>query len=192
MPVIKQSPFRCHVTKWQNCTKCSLCQNRTNTVFTRGTVPCDVLFIGEGPGASEDILGKPFIGPAGKLLDDLIFDATGILPQCQKTATVKIAFTNLVSCLPDTIDGKLDKPSDLQIEACAPRLKEFVKICHPSIVICVGKLATDRVSRDSENCQFFDILHPSVILQMDISRKGLAIKRTVEVIKKAFDSLTPF
>lgn len=160
-------------------------------VFARGTIPCDVLFIGEAPGASEDVLRKPFIGPAGKLLDDLIFDATGILTQ--KQVGTRIAFTNLVICLPDSVEGKIQPPNEIAVKACAPRLVEFITLCEPSIVILTGKLTTEWFPSDKfPDVLKFEIIHPSAILQMDISRKGLAIKRTTEMIKKAFDSLVPF
>lgn len=186
------TPLQRHFVSWQNCIKCHLCDNRTFTVFSRGTVPCDVLFIGEAPGASEDVLKKPFIGPAGKLFDELIFDSTGIDTHDQKV--VKIAFSNLVLCLPDTVDGKLGKPSEDAITSCAPRLQQFIKICKPSIIVCVGNIATQWVPKTQiwPNLQYFDILHPSAILQMDISRRGLAVRRTVEKLQEIFNSLVPF
>lgn len=54
------------------CTKCQLCQTRTNVVFGVGNQEADVMFIGEGPGQQEDLQGQPFVGPAGKLLDDMM------------------------------------------------------------------------------------------------------------------------
>ena len=54
------------------CTKCQLCQGRTNVVFGVGKRDADILFIGEGPGEQEDLQGEPFVGPAGKLLDDML------------------------------------------------------------------------------------------------------------------------
>ena len=192
MPIPKKtSPYRRHVAKWESCVACPLCTNRSKTVFTRGSVPCDVLFIGEAPGPSEDVIGKPFIGPAGKFLDELIFDATYI-NTLKQTAT-KIAFTNLVACLPESVEDKIQPPNEVAIKKCYPRLKEFVTICNPSIVILTGKLASDFFPRKQfPNISFFEILHPASILGLDTSCRGLAIKRTVDMIKKAFDSLCPF
>lgn len=71
-PGASLSLFQLHVREWENCTRCPLCETRRNIVLSRGKVPCDVLFIGEGPGESEDVLGAPFVGPAGHLLDHII------------------------------------------------------------------------------------------------------------------------
>lgn len=61
-----------HVAKWKNCDLCPLHKQRNRICIARGTVPCDVLFVGEAPGPSEDAIGQPFVGPAGKLLDQII------------------------------------------------------------------------------------------------------------------------
>ena len=55
-----------------DCTKCGLCETRHNVVFGIGREDADVLFVGEGPGEQEDLKGEPFVGPAGKLLDDML------------------------------------------------------------------------------------------------------------------------
>ncbi|MBQ2893443.1 MAG: uracil-DNA glycosylase, partial [Oscillospiraceae bacterium] len=56
----------------QNCTRCGLCESRKNVVFGVGNPNADILFVGEGPGEQEDLQGQPFVGPAGKLLDDML------------------------------------------------------------------------------------------------------------------------
>jgi DNA polymerase len=58
-----------HVERWKDCMACGLCRQRYRICLGRGTVPCDVLFIGEAPGAVENAQGLPFVGPAGQLLD---------------------------------------------------------------------------------------------------------------------------
>ena len=55
----------------KSCTRCGLCETRHNVVFGVGNVNADVMFVGEGPGEQEDLRGEPFVGPAGKLLDDI-------------------------------------------------------------------------------------------------------------------------
>jgi len=56
----------------KNCTNCGLCEGRHNVVFGVGKKDADILFVGEGPGEQEDLQGEPFVGPAGKLLDDML------------------------------------------------------------------------------------------------------------------------
>ncbi len=76
----------------KKCTKCGLCQNRTNTVFGVGNENADIMFIGEGPGADEDREGEPFVGKAGKLMNQA-FQGLGISRE-------KIYIANIVKCRP--------------------------------------------------------------------------------------------
>jgi uracil-DNA glycosylase len=116
------TPFQEHCTKWANGCGATECSFRgTRRVFARGKLPCDVLFLGEAPGESENALGIPFIGIAGKQLDKVVSKAV--------PSSLRVAFSNMVSCIPREVSGaKAEQPSDEQIKACAPRLQEFVKI----------------------------------------------------------------
>lgn len=130
------SPYQAHVKKWENCTNCHLHDRRQHTVFSRGDIPCDLLFCGESPGASEDLIGTPFIGPSGKLQDYCVRQALTRLDN----PPVRIAYTNLLLCIPLDENGEKEKqPPDECVEACAPRLQEFVRIANPRLVIAVGK-----------------------------------------------------
>ncbi len=75
-----------HVEKWKSCTLCNLCDHRKHPALYKGSLPCDVLLIGEGPGTSEDVFGKPFVGPSGLMLDDQL-KVSGL-------ADFKLGFTN--------------------------------------------------------------------------------------------------
>ena len=94
MSKIKLTPYQQHVAKWKNCEQCDLHCHRKRVVLCRGTVPCKILFVGEAPGASEDVVGKPFMGPAGKLLDSMLEEA-GF-----NEGPVSYAMTNLTACIP--------------------------------------------------------------------------------------------
>ena len=69
------TPYIKHREKWKDCTRCLLHEHRRKIVLCRGKIPADVLFVGEAPGESEDVLGSPFVGPAAQLLDSLIEQA---------------------------------------------------------------------------------------------------------------------
>lgn len=173
-----------HVAKWSNCTACDLCKTRRKVVLARGSIPCDVLFCGEGPGPSEDVLGKPFTGPAGKLLDHIVEVAlTGY--------GVTWAFTNLVCCLPQNTETgkKFDEPPEYAIKACARRLTEFIDICDPKLIVRVGQLAAKKVLWNGQR-KVLDIVHPAAILRADISQKELAVRRCIVQISDAVASLT--
>lgn len=101
------SRWKRHKLKWSKCRECELCETRKQVVLASGSLPCDVLFVGEAPGVSENNLGTPFIGPAGKLLRAQI-EAAGM------TGSYKTAFTNLIACIPLGPDGrKIHEPHNL-------------------------------------------------------------------------------
>lgn len=133
--------YQRHRKKWIDCKRCDLCESRTKVVLgpqKHGRIPAPILFIGEAPGASEDVIGYPFIGPAGKLLDIIIERAID--------GQHDYAMTNLIACIPKDDEGKKTKePPDYAIKECQPRLIEFINMCSPDLIVCVGKLATKYV-----------------------------------------------
>lgn len=180
-----------HVSSWKDCTKCGLHGVRQNVVFGRGSVPCDVVFVGQAPGRSENVLGTPFIGPAGREMDNIIKDALAATPQ------VKFALTNLVGCIP--LVGGVEKEPDIDsIKACAPRLVEFVSLASPSLIVCVGrladthtspwyKLATKLLDPEGKPIPRVAITHPSAILKAQTSQQGFMRRRCVIAIRDAVE-----
>ena len=174
-----------HKLKWKDCDKCSLCSQRTNVVLARGHIPAPILFAGEAPGNSEDILAKPFVGPAGHLLDFIIDKAIdGQFDYC---------LTNLVCCIPKGEDGaKTAEPPKEAILACAPRLRELVELVAPQLIIRVGSLATKWVHKclkcEEQDYMWCDIVHPAAILRAE-SQKNLMIKRSIVQIESAIEEL---
>lgn len=185
------TPYQKHKRKWSNCERCDLCQKRKHVVLARGRVPADILLIGEAPGASEDVLAKPFCGPAGKLMDHIINRALDGQSYC---------LTNLVACIPRGDGGKkIAEPPEYAIEECAPRLQEMIDLCSPYLIVCVGKLAVKWVTKLSAPSSsahvahsYVEIIHPAAILRMDVSQKSLAIQRTIVTLADAVDELPPF
>ena len=178
--------YQAHRQRWEDCTACPLHRGRTQVVLARGHLPADVLFLGEAPGASEDILGRPFVGPAGKLLDDITSTA---LP-----SHITTAYTNLVACIPrDEQATKIAEPPKQAIQACHPRLTELVQLCGPQLVVCVGALATKYMADEGlDDCTVISIIHPAAILRMDISQRGLARQRVMVALEDAATELAPF
>ena len=117
----------------QGCTRCGLCQRRQHVVMGEGNVQAEVMFIGEGPGQVEDETGRPFVGPAGQLLDRML-EAIGL-----DRSQVYIA--NIVKCRPP---GNR-QPSDEEAEACIPYLREQFKLIRPKIIVCLGRTAAMHV-----------------------------------------------
>lgn len=185
--------FSLHVAEWKDCTACPLHQNRTKIVLSRGKVPCDVMFLGEAPGPSENVLGMPFVGPAGKLLDLMIGRA---MPTGEDgKPRYRTLFTNLVACMPVDEDGnKVAEPEDDEVLKCSVRLKQLVNIAKPKMIVCVGSLARDwtdpRAKRKIEfdrEIPHVDIVHPAYILRQNVANQGLMVKRCVITIQDAID-----
>lgn len=115
------------------CKKCPLHKTKTNYVPGEGTISPEIMFIGEGPGETEDKFGRPFIGKAGQLLEKII-DKMGYSRE-----TVFIG--NIVKCRPP---NNRDPQKD-EVEACLPFLKDQIKILDPKVIVCLGKVALNNL-----------------------------------------------
>lgn len=155
-----------------SCTGCGLCETRHNVVFGIGREDTDVLFVGEGPGEQEDLQGEPFVGPAGKLLDDML----SIL-DLDRTSNCYIA--NIVKCRPP----RNRDPLETEQEACIGYLRNQVALIKPKIIVCLGRIAAKklidpdfRITR--QHGQWFRrgdfwmmaTFHPSALLR-DVSKR---------------------
>ena len=116
------------------CTKCGLCRGRTNTVFGVGDEQAKWLFIGEGPGRNEDLRGEPFVGQAGKLLDNMLL-AMGL----KRGANAYIA--NIVKCRPTDDGGRDRPPTPQEAAACMPYLERQIALIQPTVLVALGKTA---------------------------------------------------
>jgi DNA polymerase len=113
------------------CTRCSLSEGRTQVVFADGSPNADLMLVGEGPGAQEDIQGVPFVGRSGKLLDRLLIEEVGI----ERSACY---IANVVKCRPP---GNRDPKPD-EIAACRPYLEEQVELVDPAVIVTLGNFAS--------------------------------------------------
>lgn len=119
----------------QDCRECSLCETRTNVVFGDGSRTAEIMFVGEGPGAHEDEQGVPFVGKAGQLLDDML-----AIIGLDRTM---VYIANIVKCRPP----QNRDPQPAESEACMPWLREQFRILQPKIVVCLGRIAAQRMIR---------------------------------------------
>ncbi|MDR2673006.1 MAG: uracil-DNA glycosylase [Coriobacteriales bacterium] len=120
------------------CRRCELCETRTTIVFGVGNPTTQVMFIGEAPGKQEDLGAEPFIGAAGKLLNELLGIA-GL-----KRSEVYIA--NVLKCRPPHNADPLPH----QIEACTPFLREQVRSISPVVLVTLGRFATQFILRTDQ------------------------------------------
>jgi uracil-DNA glycosylase len=152
------------------CTLCKLAGGRTQVVFGVGKSDAPLMFVGEGPGAQEDLQGEPFVGRAGQLLTQLI-EGIGLT-----RADVYIA--NVVKCRPP---GNRDPQPD-EIEACAPWLDRQLGLVQPRVIVTLGNFATKLLlstkegitklrgtefgfTRAGHDAVLIPTLHPSAVLR---------------------------
>ncbi|MEM2929718.1 MAG: uracil-DNA glycosylase [Thermoproteota archaeon] len=119
-----------------NCTRCRLSEGRTNVVFGEGDLKTSVMLIGEAPGFNEDREGRPFVGQAGKFLNETLLKAAGL-----ERSSVYV--TNVVKCRPP---GNRE-PTDDEIEACFPYLSVQMRLIRPKLIVTLGNVATNTLFR---------------------------------------------
>jgi DNA polymerase len=149
------------------CRRCPLHEKRNHTVFGEGDPAADLLFVGEGPGADEDRLGRPFVGKAGRLLDDIIEKGMGLRRE-------QVFIANVVKCRPP---GNRN-PEPVEIAACTPYLHAQIDLIRPKVIVALGKFAAQTLLEtkspiSSLRGRFFDYrgiklmptFHPSYLLR---------------------------
>lgn len=184
-----EGAFVDHTVDWGQCVKCRIGTLAKQHVFARGVLPCDVLFLGEAPGPTEDMTGVPFSGRAGKVFAQFVTHLNqGWFMSLPGHKQLKMAFdglrgvggealrwavTNTVLCQPvDESGGPFRAPSPEEKTNCCPRLDEFIAtIAKPKAIICLGRQASDAAPfweiKTSTGIPFVEIRHPSYI-----ARKG--------------------
>jgi len=148
------------------CRKCALADTRTNVVFGGGNPNAEVMFIGEGPGEQEDLQGEPFVGRAGKLLDDMLS-----LIDLDRT---NIYIANMVKCRPP----KNRDPLNIEQEACVGYLRSQVALMRPKIIVCLGRISAMKLIREDfkisqehgqwtekAGVQMMALYHPAALLR---------------------------
>ena len=166
-----------------NCQKCKLCKDRTNIVFGVGNKNADIMFIGEGPGADEDREGEPFVGKAGKLMNQA-FLGIGINRE-------NIYIANIVKCRPPNNRN----PEDDEAKACLNYLRNQVMCIKPKIIVLLGSVATQNIlgkeykitsSRgkwiEKKGIKYMPTFHPAALLRDE--NKKIDFWCDLEEIKK--------
>jgi uracil-DNA glycosylase len=139
------------------CTKCPLHKSRTNFVFGVGNPNADVMVVGEGPGADEDAKGEPFVGRAGKLLNEIL--------KAINFQREEVYIANVVKSRPP---GNRT-PTSEEMEACLPYLKKQIELIKPKLILCLGLTAAQGLLKKRESLtkmrgQIFDYLNAKVMV----------------------------
>lgn len=168
------------------CVRCGLCETRHNVVFGVGDECADILFVGEGPGEQEDLRGEPFVGPAGKLLDDMLS-----IIDLYRGENCYIC--NIVKCRPPHNRDPLETEQD----ACIGYLRNQVALVKPKIIVCLGRIAAKRLIDPDyritrQHGQWVEkggfwmtaIYHPSALLR-DVTKRPETFDDLLAIRKKA-------
>lgn len=168
----------------KNCSNCGLCQTRTNVVFGVGAKNADIMFIGEGPGEQEDLQGEPFVGAAGKFLDEML----SIIDLGRHNCYI----ANIVKCRPP----RNRDPQEEEQQACITYLYNQIALIRPKIIICLGRIAAKkmiapdyRITQEHGQWHYINdiwmtaIYHPSALLR-DLSKRPAAFEDLLSIRDK--------
>lgn len=176
-----------------SCKRCSLCRERTRTVFGVGDRRSSLLFVGEGPGADEDLQGIPFVGAAGMLLTKIL-EAAGISRE-------EIYIANVVKCRPPNNRT----PQMEEMLACDRYLQAQILLLNPRILVCLGSTPTKWILRTSEGItklrgtwfswrgiDVMPMFHPSYLLRNQSARVGSPKHQTwldIQEVRRRWDTV---
>jgi uracil-DNA glycosylase len=162
-----------------SCTACGLHAKRNKTVFGVGDEQADWLFIGEGPGADEDAQGEPFVGQAGKLLDNMLAAI-----DLHRGANVYIA--NIVKCRPP--GNRNPEPEEAQ--ACSSHLQRQIELIRPRLIIALGKVAAvNLLGRDASIAALRGQVHEHRGIPLIVTYHPAYLLRTLNDKAKAWQDL---
>ena len=173
-----------------HCQRCHLSENRSKAVPGEGVISTHIMFIGEAPGREEDKQGRPFVGRAGKFLDELLEEAG-----FQRD---KVYIGNVLKCRP-SIDGRDRRPSEEEIKACSPYLDRQIELIQPRVICTLGNVAMEHIFRKygldvrsisrihgsifkKDNLQIIPLYHPAAVLYKPNLES--IMRRDFKIIKK--------
>ena len=155
-----------------DCRRCKLFRGRTNLVFGEGSPQARIIFVGEAPGGEEDLQGRPFVGPAGQLLNNLL-NKLGLRRE-------EVYIANVVKSRPP---GNREPEAD-EVAACLPFLIKQIESIRPSVIVTLGRVATHNLLKTAtpltklrgnwqkfQNIRVMPTFHPSYLLRSPQERK---------------------
>ena len=172
----------------QNCHKCKLCTSRKNIVLGSGNKNATVMLIGEGPGADEDMQGKPFVGKAGQLMNKAL-EALEIDPK-------ELYITNVVKCRPP----QNRNPEEDEVASCIDYLRSQVMLIKPKIVVLLGSVALKHILGEEygitsargkwiekKGIWYIATFHPAALLRDDT--KKIDFWRDFKLVKEKWEEI---
>ncbi|MEY4729206.1 MAG: hypothetical protein RL020_364 [Pseudomonadota bacterium] len=161
------------------CTQCGLHQTRRNTVAGVGDINAQWMFVGEGPGEEEDAQGEPFVGQAGKLLDNM-------LAAIELSRQKNVYITNVLKC--HTVENR--NPHADEISSCAPYLQRQIQLLQPKLIVALGKVAADQLlGGDATIASLRGKIHSVQGMPMIVTYHPAYLLRTMADKAKAWEDL---
>ena len=157
----------------EHCTDCPLSGNRTNAVPGEGPAEADIMFIGEGPGYHEDRQGRPFVGPAGQFLEELLASIG--------TTRQQVFITNMIKCRPPENRDPLPE----EISACNKYLERQIELVNPKLIVTLGRFSLGRFFpgetisrargkvREKDGRLIYPVMHPAAGLRRQELRTSI-------------------
>lgn len=177
----------------EGCELCRLKESRSRVVFGEGSLKAHLFFIGEAPGEVEDDQGRPFVGPAGKKLDEILASVD--------IEREEVYITNVVKCRPPENRTPLKE----EMETCFPYLEAQIAHIKPKIIITLGNIPTQLLLKTTEginnlrgqffkwrDIEVFPMFHPSYLLRNPSKEKGSPKYLTWQDIQKVKERLNEF
>ncbi|MFA5805690.1 MAG: uracil-DNA glycosylase [Melioribacteraceae bacterium] len=172
-----------------NCQNCALGKTRTKFVFGVGNPNADAMLIGEAPGRDEDLQGEPFVGRAGKLLNDIL--------KAVNFKREEVYIANILKCRPPNNRD----PLPVEMETCIPYLHKQIELIQPKVILCLGRVAANGLLNKKlslgqlreSNYEFNGIkvmatYHPAALLRNPNWKRGCW--EDVQKFRKLYDELT--
>ncbi len=187
MQGVDLSDYQALVEQITDCTLCPLSQGRTHAVPGEGSLSADIIFIGEGPGFYEDRDGRPFVGPAGHLLDEML-GTIGLNRQ-------DVYITNMLKCRPP----RNRDPLPDEIDSCRPYLDQQIEMISPSVIVTLGRYSFSKFfpgetistargkARRWRDLMVYPMYHPAAALHNPGLRPAIAsdFSKLPEIIEQA-------
>ena len=182
----QETPLEVPVRGWiplkaavSGCTKCGLHKTRTQTVFGVGDENADWMLIGEAPGAEEDRLGDPFVGQAGKLLDNMLA-AIGL------TRRKNVYIANVLKCRPPANRN----PTPEEVAQCSPHLLQQIELIKPKLIVAMGRFAAQTLLETGASiASLRGRLHRYAGVPLIVTYHPAYLLRTLEDKAKAWEDL---
>lgn len=167
---------------WASCRACDLCRTRNHVTMARGRFPATVVFLGDSPRGQDDVMGFPFVGEDGDLMDRLVADAA---TWTNLSAPPPVAFVHLVGCFPKDHRGQHRKPTSKELKACKERVAAILRMSGAKAIVIVGEVPKSHIPKT--DLPTVKMKHPAKLRSALPKDARLEYKKAVAAIGRAIN-----